>query len=282
VSAERIGTLGGYGRLVPEGHTIHRLAADIGRDLADGPVVATSPQGRFDLGAAAIDGQRSAGAEAWGKHLFCRWEGGEILHVHLGLIGKLRPVPAATQPSPTVRLRLESRDVAWQLTGPQTCAIITPSERDEVVDDLGPDPLRRGGRRRDRFVEGLLSTRRPLGAALLDQSIVAGIGNVYRAELLFLLGVRPTTSASDLSTDQAERLWDTTVEALRRGRSWNRIVTVAADDVGRRVTRRLPAEDSLYVYKRGGLPCRRCGEPVAAIEVAGRSTWYCPSCQGGG
>lgn len=264
---------------VPEGHTIHRLAADLQADLQSHPVRASSPQGRFDDGATRLDGRDLLKAEAYGKHLFCWWDGDDILHVHLGLIGKFRPFPAAEDPGESVRLRLESPATAWHLTGPQTCRVISPPERDQVVAELGPDPLRRGSRRRDEFVDRFTSTSRAAGVALLDQHIVAGIGNVYRAEILFLRGIHPAKPANAVDPDEAGAIWDLTVDQLRRGKKWNRIVTVDDDDVDRRVTRRIKRDDALYAYKRTGLPCRRCHDHIVDTELGGRSIWLCPTCQ---
>ena len=264
---------------MPEGHTIHRLAKDLNGDLKGRSVPASSPQGRFDDGAARVDGATLTTAEAWGKHLFCHWDTGDVLHVHLGLIGKFRPTPVEEDPGDTIRLRLEGERTAWHLTGPQTCAVITPEERDDIVAPLGPDPLRRGSKRRDLFIERLAKTKRPIGAVLLDQGVVAGIGNVYRAELLLLVGVHPSRPAADIDPETAGELWDLTVSQLKRGLAWNRIVTVDDDDVGRRVTRRIKRDDALYAYKRSDLPCRRCGTPIEDRELGGRSIWFCPTCQ---
>jgi formamidopyrimidine-DNA glycosylase len=93
---------------MPEGHTIHRLARDLQRTLGGGPVRAWSPQGRFSDGAALLDGRSLVRADAWGKYLFCDFGVGEVLHVHLGLIGKFRRKPApAPDPVGLIRLRLE-------------------------------------------------------------------------------------------------------------------------------------------------------------------------------
>lgn len=242
-------------------------------------MTATSPQGRFDDGAALLDGVTLERTEAWGKHLFCWWEGEQVLHVHLGLIGKFRSVNLTTEPRDTIRLRLETDDAAWQLSGPQTCAVVTKADRNAVVKPLGPDPLRRGSARKGQFVDRLRSTRRAAGVTLLDQGIVAGIGNVYRAELLFLLGIHPSRPSNQISEADAEDLWDLTVSQLRRGREWNRIITVSDDDIDGRVTRRLKRDDCLYAYKRTGLPCRRCHDPIAETTIGGRSIWYCSTCQ---
>ena len=118
---------------MPEGHTIHRLGRDLAADLKGRRVPASSPQGRFADGAARLDGATMTAAEAWGKHLFCHWDTGDVLHVHLGLIGKFRPGPLDDPGGDTVRLRLEGHQRAWQLTGPQTCAVITPEEDEETA-----------------------------------------------------------------------------------------------------------------------------------------------------
>ena len=266
---------------MPEGHTIHRLAEDLELDLCGGPVVAISPQGRFSDGAAIIDQSILLRSEAWGKHLFCWWDNGSVLHVHLGLIGKFRRFDVSQEASETVRLRLESNSVAWQLTGPQTCSVITEDEWEYQISRLGPDPLRLGKRGKKQFAERILKTSLPLVSALLKQDIIAGIGNVYRSEILFLNGIHPETSGKELSETEAEEIWDTAVVLLRKGKSWDKIVTITPDDHGRRVTKTIPRKNALYTYKRDGLPCRRCGTSIVQSTLAGRSIWFCPFCQEG-
>lgn len=261
---------------MPEGHTIHRLARDLSSTLGSGPLRVTSPQGRFADGAAELDGRRLARSDAWGKHLFVDFDG-PLLHVHLGLIGKFRrprtegPVPAS------VRLRIESDETAWHLTGPQTCRLIDPGEAAEIIDGLGPDPLRRGARP-DKFIDAVARRRVPIAAALLDQKIIAGIGNVYRAEFLFIEGIDPRTPASQLRPDQTRALWDLAREQLRQGVRLNRIVTVQPPDADAPAGR-LRRADALYVYKREGQPCRRCATDIIIGDVGGRSCWWCPRCQ---
>lgn len=264
---------------MPEGHTIHRLARDLTEDLSGAPVRASSPQGRFADGAALIDGATLEQADAHGKHLFCVWSSGDILHVHLGLIGKFRRVSPEWEPRDTIRLRLEGADTVWQLSGPQTCAIVTPEHRDEVAESLGPDPLRRGNGRRAEFIARLGATRRPIGAVLLDQSVVAGIGNVYRAELLWICGIDPRTPAAAIDPDLAGELWDHTVSQLKRGLDWNRIVTVSSEHAERRITRKTRRDDALYVYKREDMPCRGCHDRITSMRLGGRTIAYCPTCQ---
>ena len=265
------------GSTMPEGHTIHRLARDLRRDLTCGPVAVSSPQGRFASSATQLDGSTIVGTEAAGKHLFLHWRAGPTLHIHLGLIGKFRRYPAADQISGEIRLRLESDGWAWHLSGPQTCRLIDGGEVAAIVDRLGPDPLRRDGKP-GPFVERLASSRKSIGAILLDQEVIAGIGNVFRSEFLFMLGIHPGTAASNLSTSEVGELWDLASELLRVGIRLNRIVTVTPDDSGA-VRGRLRSEDSLYAYKRDGLGCRRCGTEIVCGPVANRTIWWCPTCQ---
>ena len=262
---------------MPEGHTIHRLARDLSKDLVGRPVAATSPQGRFADGAATIDGREVAGTSAAGKHLFIDLDD-DVLYVHLGLIGKFRRTTADVHRPGAVRLRLEGSEHAWHLSGPQTCRLLGRGEAAEIVESLGPDPLRRDGDPA-RFVAAASRSRKAIGALLLDQHVIAGVGNVYRAELLFLLGIHPATPSKDLSDEQLLELWDLTKELLRIGVRLNRIVTVTGADAHGIAPGRLRKAERLYAYKRHGRPCRRCDDEIAIGTVANRSIWWCPTCQ---
>jgi endonuclease-8 len=261
---------------MPEGHTIHRLARNLNRTLAGRPVRAWSPQGRFSEGAELLDGHPLVHAEAWGKYLFCDFGVGETLHVHLGLIGKFRRKPApAPDPVGMIRLRLEGEEATWDLSGPTRCELVTPDEQERIVAKLGADPLRRTPDVAGARAKFARSTR-PVGAYLLDQTVIAGIGNVYRAELLFLCGIHPARPASSLSDTEFDELWNRTVELLRVGVRMGRIVTTDPVDVGRPRSR-MRSEDRLYVYHREH--CRRCGSSIGILELGGRPIWYCPECQ---
>lgn len=262
---------------MPEGHTIHRLARDLQRTLGpDESLRASSPQGRFAEGAALLDGQRLQRADAWGKYLFCDFGIGEVLHVHLGLIGKFRrkAVPAP-EPVGAIRLRLEGSAATWDLSGPTRCELLTPDEVERITARLGADPLRADAdvaAARARFAR----SSRPVGAFLLDQSVIAGIGNVYRAELLFLCGIHPARPACSLDDDEFDELWRRTVELLRLGVRMGRIVTTDPDEIGRPRSR-MRAQDRLYVYHRDR--CRRCGTELSVLALGGRPIWCCPTCQ---
>lgn len=261
---------------MPEGHTVHRLARDLQRTLGDRPLRATSPQGRFSKGAARLDGHHLVRAEAWGKYLFCDVGTPEALHVHLGLIGKFRRRPSPPpEPVGAVRLRLEGDAATWDLSGPTRCELVTLDEQQQIVGRLGADPLRRDADVATARAR-VAATSRPIGAVLLDQAVIAGIGNVYRAELLFLCGIHPDRPARSLSDEEFAQLWATTVEQLRIGLRMGRIITTDPEEIGRPRSR-MRSEDRLYVYHREH--CRRCGTELDVLALAGRPIWCCPRCQ---
>lgn len=259
---------------MPEGHTIHRLARDLHDDLAGRPVTTDVRQDRFRDGAARIDGQVLVGTDAFGKHLFVHFDGAEVLYVHLGLIGKFARHPQPTpEPSPNLRLRLAGEAAAWDLTGPMTCELRDPAVVEEVAGSLGPDPLRAEADPQ-RFVDAVLASRRPIGALLLDQAVIAGIGNVYRAELAHLAGIDPARPGRSLDEDEVRQLWDLAVEQLQLGVERNRIVTVPL--AGRDLAD-ISREESWHVYAQER--CRTCGGEVTRTPIANRTSFACTTCQ---
>lgn len=262
---------------MPEGHTIHRLARDLNSTLRPTPIAASSPQGRFDVEAKELDGTTLGRAEAWGKHLFLDFDDAPMLHIHLGLIGKLKKKPASEDVQGEIRLRLVGDDHLWDLTGPMICALIDREDVESITSKLGPDPLRKDGSA-DLFAERMAKRKIPLAAAILDQKVMAGIGNVYRSEFCYLLGIDPRTPADSLDEQQVLNLWDLAQSQLKLGVRLNRIVTRDPDEVGTTAAR-IDDEDRLYVYKREGLPCHRCGDEVRLLEIAKRKAWFCPTCQ---
>ncbi|AXV07708.1 Formamidopyrimidine-DNA glycosylase [Euzebya pacifica] len=277
---------------MPEGHTIHRHARLQRRHLVGKRVAAWSPQGRFADGAARLDGGTVRDIRAVGKHLFYEWgtsDGtatGELLHIHLGLFGKFRTFvdepPAPTEGTRLALRTIEGEDAAGTtiyLAGATVVDIVSPPEEEAIRGRLGPDPL---DRKADpsRFVAAMRRRRLPIGEALLDQKAISGIGNVYRAEMLFRAGLDPDTPAADLTEDQVMGLWDDAVTLLRLGEKSGRIVTVEPADVGRRSRGRLPRDEQRYVYKRHDRPCHRCGTPIVMWTPRSRTIWGCPTCQG--
>jgi endonuclease VIII len=260
---------------VPEGHTIHRLAGEPVAVVAGERVSVSSPQGRFP-GADVVDGDVLERTDAWGKHLFHHYEGGGIVHVHLGLFGTFRrhdtPPP---EPRDTVRMRIATGSDVVDLTGATACELLTPDEKDAVLDRLGPDPIRRGADP-DLAFAALQRRRTGIGRALLDQGVVAGVGNVYRAEVLFVHGLHPEVPANEVDEATWVAMWGTLVEWMRLGVRQRRIITTDPDEIGvphGRMTR----DDRLHVYRRER--CRRCGNPIRRWDLAGRWAYACESCQ---
>jgi endonuclease-8 len=270
---------------MPEGHTIHRIARDHGALLAGRVIRVSSPQGRFATDAARVDGAVLERIQPVGKHLFYEWSTGEVGHVHLGLFGKYRVQETDESPDPIgeVRMRLqttpdEARDtyVTVDLSGPTACSIDPPSVRREILARLGPDPIRRGSKP-DRMIEKITRSSRGIGDLLMDQSVVCGVGNVYRAEALFVTGIHPLRPGSACDTAELEVLWATVQSMLRQGVKDGRIVTVSHRDLGVASNVHIPRRDATYAYKRDR--CLRCGDEIRRIEIANRTCYYCPTDQ---
>lgn len=256
---------------MPEGHVLHRLARDLGA-LAGERLAASSPQGRFAEGAAEIDGARLDAVEAHGKHLLERFAGGRTVHVHLGMAGKLLRFPDPSRPPlPQVRLRLAGDGVAWDLIAPSTCELLDEAGVDRLLARLGPDPLRDDADP-ERAWKRLRAGRGTLGAALLDQSVIAGIGNIFRTEALFVCGLHPTRPAASLTPAEFDQLWATVQGMMRRSVDDGRLVTV--DPLEGRPGAEAPEEGARYLYKRER--CRRCGAAVESWTLGGRAVYACP------
>jgi endonuclease VIII len=255
---------------VPEGHVLHRLAGEQ-QELAGSTLRISSPQGRFAAGAASLDGRVLDGVEAVGKHLLHRF-GDDALHTHLGMRGVwYRSAPPSPEPRPSVRVRLAGPDVAWDLMAPITCEVL---DRDGVAAlwaRLGPDPLRDDADP-ERFVAAVTADRRALGVALLDQSVLAGVGNVFRTEALFARRLHPGRASATLSPDEARALWDTLAGMMRRGVEDGRIITVDVPSGSERVD--VPEEVARRVYKRDR--CAECGAEVVTWQLGGRVAYACP------
>jgi endonuclease-8 len=269
---------------VPEGHTLYRLAREQSWLFAGRPVRVSSPQGRFEAGAALLDGRLLDEVFSYGKHLFAAF-GGDTLHVHLGLYGSYT---SGTGAPPTARGALRMRwegpgpdgDGVWtDLRGPTACEVLPAPEVARILARLGPDPLRRGadGGPVHRRIVG---SRTPVGALLMDQAVLAGVGNVYRAELLFRHGISPFRPGRGVEPELWSRMWADLVALMRSGVRMGRIVTTRPEDRARR-RGAVQRDDAHYVYRRTGLPCRVCGTGVRTELMVGRNLYWCPVCQVG-
>lgn len=265
---------------MPEGHTVHRTANDFNRLFKGQTVTIASPQGRF-TDAALVSGRRLIRAWAIGKQLFLKFEGGLNIRIHLGIYGKwsfqtLEPDALPPEPIGQVRARFSTSHAFADLRGPTVCEVIDDQAVKMVAARLGPDPLNpdKAGIEAARFVERVRRSATPIGLLLMNQDVIAGIGNVYRAEILFRAGIEPHTPGSALSTEQLYEIWRDAVELLKVGVAKG--VMITRDDL--RHKKPTKAEQN-WVYKRQGQPCYRCGAPIAIELMAARKLYWCPNCQ---
>jgi endonuclease-8 len=240
---------------MPEGHLLHRYAL-AHRLLAGSAVAASSPQGRFATGAAAIDGQVLDSVEAHGKHLLHRFTA-RWVHTHLGMRGVWAELPTPPPDArPQARLRLSGEAATWDLFAPSVCELLDADGVARLLAGIGPDPLRRDDPAATR--ERLSHDERAIGEAMLDQALFAGCGNVLRAEVLAARGIDPRTTASTLDDSAFAGLWSELTDRMR--------AAVAAGAIDK------------HVYKHE--TCRRCRAPVEVFDLPrGRTVYRCTGCQ---
>ncbi|MFE2047113.1 Fpg/Nei family DNA glycosylase [Streptomyces sp. NPDC059459] len=267
---------------MPEGHTIHRLAQDYAAAFAGRTVRVTSPQGKFSDAAALLTGTALTRTEAHGKHLFLGFRDEEWVHIHLGLFGKVAFGKApAPPPTDTVRLRLADDTAYVDLRGPTTCALITDPEKQAIHDRLGPDPLRPDADPRAAY-RRVSRSRTTVAALLMDQKVIAGVGNVYRAEVLFRHGIDPYRPGRDITLDEWDAIWHDLTGLMREGVRNNRIDTVRPEHTPEAMGRPPRVDDhggEVYVYRRAQQPCHLCGDLVRTADLATRNLFWCPTCQ---
>ena len=275
---------------MPEGDTIHRLAARLRAVLEGREILSLRAQRIPDAAAEEIVGRRIEAVVARGKNLLVvltgssrghpdRPDRGRVLHVHLRMNGRLfveRPRSAFWKPRPSSgvpSLRLVVPGAVVVGRDLPICRLLTSSQVARALAELGPDLLA-GDFDEDRAVAGLRGGgSREIAVALLDQSALAGIGNVYKSEILFLEGVHPRTTVAALDDARLRAL-------VRRAREL--LAQNAQGRGGPRTTRRSLAGSKVWVYGRAGRPCLRCGSAVESFlqgRGAGRSTYFCPTCQ---
>lgn len=310
---------------MPEGHSIHRLARQLADVFAGERLRVSSPQGRFEAGARLLDGRVLSGTRAHGKHLFLEFGAEHVLRIHLGLYGAFSfggdatfrgassigaprrmgetdtfDAPATTAgpdagpaiayagpPAPVgqVRVRLVSEHGWADLRGPSACEVITPAEAAAVVDRLGPDPLVPGTGPAE-FLARVSRRGVALGQLLMDQAVLAGVGNIYRAESLFRQGLDPWLPGRRLSEAVGIALWEDLVAVMQDGVRDGRIITTRPEHRTTVGEDGQPApvwpENAYYVYQRHGIACRVCGTDVRMAEMQARNLFWCPGCQPSG
>jgi len=292
---------------MPEGNEIHRWATRHAAAFAGKTVRVDGPQGRF-TDSDVIDGRKLQQVMAVGKHLGYDFGRDRILHVHLGLQGdftegsgplpevkgalRLRMWNATAVKKPAVpgeskrhawyseddgTGHLDPEQIAWlELRGPMDCSIYTQEKWDALRKKLGPDPLNGDGP--EKMIAKVGKSRKPIAELLMDQTMFAGIGNIFRAELLYRARVSPFCLGKDLEEKALRSIWKDAELMMPAAMIDRRIVTTKPAD---RPHKKGPVlkEETHYVYRRNGLTCFVCGTVVKKQEMAGRNLFWCPTCQ---
>jgi formamidopyrimidine-DNA glycosylase len=266
---------------LPEVETVRlRLAPSLeGRRLQHVEILdprVTRPFDPEDV-ARELTGEEVVKADRRGKYLVLRFATGRALLIHLRMTGSLLTNSERDPYTRAVLTLDDGTEVAYRdVRRFGTWLLLEPDEVETYIDSkVGPEPLGAGYRTRDLAAK-LVARKAPVKAALLDQRTVAGIGNIYADEALWRSRLHPLRPATSLEPDEVKALYRGVRDALRRG--LERQGSTLRDY-------RLPNGESggmqheFKVYGRGGEPCERCGTPIDKIRVAGRGTWYCPSCQ---
>ena len=259
---------------MPEGHTIHRAAQDQRAMLAGKVLDISSPQGRFMEGAALIDGQKCIVIEAYGKHLIYRFANCLALHIHLGLFGvfKTAKVPAG-EPVGAVRIRMVSPTHVVDINGPNTCELLDATELAALITRIGPDVLRDDANPELAYAK-ISKSRISIGQLLMDQSVMAGIGNIYRSEILWRQKLHPEIQGKQLPREAFDRVWSDSVHLLKIGVKHNAIIT--------RETEPKPGKRTKYGERFnifGKKTCPDCLNDIRTFEIATRRAFMCEECQ---
>lgn len=268
---------------MPEGHSILR-ASRLWNTMRGASLQISSPQGRFTEEALALDGLPLLNAEPYGKHLFLHFGSEKIVHIHLALYGRHyvfeNPPP---QPRPTVRLRIVGENKTIDLVGPAVCKLLDKEAYEKVLARLGPDPLKLE-EAPEEFISRMAKSKKPIGQVLMDQTLIVGIGNVYRAELLFFLAMDPWKPANELTRDEWQKLWRMARELLETGSRLKGRTLTLIPELSLPKTMKGPAplateERFSYAYAATDKPCLACGTKIKGELFYGRTLYYCPRCQ---
>jgi len=263
---------------MPEGDSIHRLALRLGPLLVGRKITAFEAHTVADREAATLIGHHVEAVEAKGKNLLVRFDDGRALHIHLRMLGRVfveRPrsrfyTPLRTRP----QLRLAVDGTAIVGSRIPVLRLLRSEEAVKRAPDLaglGPDLLAEEIDEAEAVRRLRLENARPIGEALMLQRAIAGIGNIYKSETLFVCGVDPLAPVSTLSDAALGKLVLRARSLLQRNLG-----------TGPRRTRTGLGGPNYWVYGRRGKPCFRCGTAVAMLTQGappGRSTYHCPSCQ---
>jgi len=274
---------------VPEGDTIFRAARTLQRALAGRTVT------RFESVFPALSrvdadtplrGRTIERVEARGKHLLIWFSGALVLRTHMRMHGSwhiYRPHERWQRPHHSMRIVVETQDIHAVAFDVPVAELATPAtlERSRQIRELGPDPLADGFNAAESSARILARGDAEIADALLDQSAIAGIGNVYKSEVLFAARVNPFVKVRDLAPADVDRLVAAAVTFMRANVAEGAPAAIETYRGLRRTTGRYDPAARLWVYGRAGKPCRRCGGPISRRRqgLHARSTYWCPRCQ---
>src|SRR5580692_9975262 len=292
---------------MPESNEIHRWAERHYAAFGGRAVRVDGPQGRF-TDSDVIDGRKLQRVMAVGKHLGYDFGTDRILHVHLGLQGdftegsgplaevrgalRLRMWNEAAVKRPAVpgvskrhgwyseddgTGHIDPEKVAWvELRGPMDCTVFSQEMWEKLLKRLGPDPLNGDGA--EKFIEKVKKSKKTIGELLMDQSVAAGVGNIFRAELLFRAKLNPFVPGRQVEQSTLRSIWRDAGVLMKAAMVDRRIVTTKAKDRPHKKGQVLK-EETHYVYRRQGRPCFVCGTEILTEVMAGRNLFWCPFCQ---
>lgn len=261
-----------------EGHVSHRNAQRLTAALGGQEIVRveSGPQMAAQRIPQRLTGDTLGGVDAMGKHMVIRFASGRVLHSHLGMNGRWR-LGAADQPLVPGGLWLAlwtATHVAAQYGGPRL-RLYEPGQAIPALAGVGPDLLdpQRDPGETALAALGHAEPSRAVGDVLLDQRLLSGIGNIYRAETLFLAGIDPWRTVTTITTEEARRVGVTAAELMRNGVANPGPITTYHGPA--------PGRDRTWVYGRRDQPCRRCGTPIRSHGMgdANRTLYWCPTCQ---
>lgn len=274
---------------MPEGDSIFRAARSMHRVLSGHAVT------KFETAYAHLDrvnvdtpivGRTIERIESAGKHHLIVFSGDLVLRTHMRMNGSwhlYRHGERWWRGPQAMRVRIDTADWVAVAFNVPVAEFVTPKEltTTDPVAKLGPDLLGREFNRDEAVRRLMASAHQPIAMSLLDQRLVAGIGNVYKSEVLFLSGVNPFTPAAAVPKETLERMMD-----LARGLLKDNVIDGTSPRIqtyrNLRMTNRASEHDeSLWVYGRAGKPCRKCGTPIETkkMGVEARTTYWCPQCQ---
>ena len=274
---------------MPEGDSIFRAARSMHRVLS-GHLVTKFETAYAHLDRVNVDtpivGRTIERIESAGKHHLIVFSGDLILRTHMRMNGSWHLYHHGERwwrGPQAMRVRIDTADWVAVAFSVPVAEFVTPKEltTTDPVAKLGPDLLGREFDRDEAVRRLMASAHQPIAMSLLDQRLVAGIGNVYKSEVLFLSSVNPFTPVAAVPKETLERMMD-----LARGLLKDNVIDGTSPRIqtyrNLRMTNRASEHDeSLWVYGRAGKPCRKCGTPIEMrkMGIEARSTYWCPQCQ---